>query len=1400
MLEKTGVALASIVWGAAIGDALGVPFEFRARDTFECQGMVGFGTHEQPAGTWSDDTALLLATVDSVRRSGGIDADDLLLSFRRWFNEGAYTPDGKVFDYGNTTAEALRTGHGLSGEWNNGNGSLMRIAPLACFDISDDEVRAASAVTHAHPISMEACVEFVRLLRDAFDYPIVTREKLRATLSGTPRSAIGSSGYVLDTLLAAKWCLANTDSYRECVLAAVNLGDDTDTTACVAGALAGAVYGIDGIPNEWRNALRGREVIEAILQPATPENGVAGRDGSEIRKVTAGESEMEDAQRSTGDASEGQGVVGTRRTARSILALRFSRSSRRFLLRHGVKTVDRLRELDEGDLLTHGASAEIIEELRPFINQVQAVAQKATDVPTGGLDEGVEEGSSNGSVESDTSPWTPRFTHITLEDCLSRVGIEESGLADNPEGLRKLSDFLLSDEGAGVAVHSTNSAELASIARDVIIAYDDYLASDKELESRLSLPVGHLGFSQRVMTVAKREGLETIGDLCVIGMDVFSSYKGVGTGTVNNVLEVLGALDIRLVAYFEKGAASSSDCTRLGTGGLRRQSIDVGLHSLPFTTEGLSTRARHSLRIAGLDTVGAILEMGEEGLRGIRNAGAMTAAEIYAEASRQASGFLVAHRESSAASCVESFGGNCGAEEAAEERNVEAATKGEDIRSYLYELSKYAIVSPLIVDHFIEERHGDVIALRYAVEDSLILSILEANPWGLTSDEVLERVSRVDGYADAECIEASLERLQGKALACADDRLWNRSWLSLEDALANSIEDASCRSIVASRIEGKTLQEIGDGLGITRERVRQIAAKVYLSDVLKGTRAEKYLGIASQYDLNEREMRFGLGATKREWNALSLVIGGMRKGIKLLPSTTLLKDVDIPLRVRMSLEGEIYHGYVKVKGEYVRKARLPLMLRTLKTYGSESAITEDELLGHYRDLLDELGLSDDPDLSIADRYFSNLRLQRCVLSGYWKHLRYYEIDQYNLDELVAALGFEEFEDKEISTRYFTLNKADLLSDYDMHDPYELHSLLRTYADQAKSLGKHVPYEMTRRMPIIRIGHANRKDQVVELARELSPVRVEDFARAYEEKYGVEQPTVLANFVKYVSEYVVNGEITMGLVPFTDEESRRMAELLPGDYYALSQVERIYKKEFPEAGTDRMNSLSLSRMGFRIYSSYVLRSKWKTCEEYLEHLVFAGEFFDEDTLPQSVAKSRQYEFFRYSALRNRRMLPYDGCEFITRKGLLALGIADTALIEFAAQSASFCEERGISYCTTQSLKSAGFSHVLLEYEMSNDFYVTALCSEGTRFTSLRCSNGRIACLDDAKVSVAGLVDAFVDSGESIAIDDLMDRIRYSLGLTLRRDKITEAPLRTNLYYSSITDMIYKNRETFVEQVL
>ncbi|WP_208074298.1 ADP-ribosylglycohydrolase family protein [Bittarella massiliensis (ex Durand et al. 2017)] len=300
------------ILGFVVGDALGVPVEFESRDALRQKpvvGMRGYGSHGQPAGTWSDDSSMTLCAVQSLTH--GLDCDDMMGYFFRWANEAYMTPWGEVFDMGKTTREALgRYAGGTApldcgavSEWENGNGLLMRILPLALYlyrlyapaPMNWDDVlpviHNVSKLTHAHPISLIACglyccIAYQLLSGAALNEGIwegITCMKTRYSrypeyaawldrfsrvdadiLLSLTEDAIESDGYVLHTLEAVLWCLLHTNSYRDCVLKAVNLGSDTDTVAAIAGGLAGIFYGEDAIPREWLDVLVKLEAIRAL--------------------------------------------------------------------------------------------------------------------------------------------------------------------------------------------------------------------------------------------------------------------------------------------------------------------------------------------------------------------------------------------------------------------------------------------------------------------------------------------------------------------------------------------------------------------------------------------------------------------------------------------------------------------------------------------------------------------------------------------------------------------------------------------------------------------------------------------------------------------------------------------------------------------------------------------------------------------------------------------------------------------------------------------------------------------------------------------------------------------------------------------------------------------------------
>ena len=310
----------SSIYGFVVGDALGVPVEFLSRETLKnnpIQDMEEYGTHNQPKGTWSDDTSMVLATIDGILNSQipNIDYKKIITNFLNWKQKGEFTPFGKVFDIGNSTSYALSIYQqhiydnnpddvicGTGNINSNGNGSLMRILPISLYlyylgiNYEDNKffeiIKIISSMTHSHLYSILGCyiytIYVIEILKvhdkniayknmqnilqnicnknDALiDIKNIYGRIVYEDISKLEEKDIKSSGYVVDSLEATIWTILTTNSFEESVLKAVNLGEDTDTIGALTGSLAGIIYGYNSIPQKWINTLQWREYLDKII-------------------------------------------------------------------------------------------------------------------------------------------------------------------------------------------------------------------------------------------------------------------------------------------------------------------------------------------------------------------------------------------------------------------------------------------------------------------------------------------------------------------------------------------------------------------------------------------------------------------------------------------------------------------------------------------------------------------------------------------------------------------------------------------------------------------------------------------------------------------------------------------------------------------------------------------------------------------------------------------------------------------------------------------------------------------------------------------------------------------------------------------------------------------------------
>lgn len=300
------------IMGVAIGDAVGVPFEFRSREDMKenpATDMTGYGTYNQPHGTWSDDSSLTFCLAQSLIQ--GYDIKDMAEKFIKWRDEAYWTAHNEVFDIGKTTSIAISRLKRIINEahldeltrqkeqgipQDNGNGSLMRIIPLLFYvrgrpiEEQFDIIWEVSALTHRHIRAAMSCLIYLKLaemILDGMDkrraynetrkdisnfwedigFPLEERKHFNKLIQNdildTPKDELLSGGYVIEVLESSIWFFLNTDNYRDSILGIINLGHDTDTSAAITGGLAGLYYGVDNIPTYWVNTIaRKKDIIK----------------------------------------------------------------------------------------------------------------------------------------------------------------------------------------------------------------------------------------------------------------------------------------------------------------------------------------------------------------------------------------------------------------------------------------------------------------------------------------------------------------------------------------------------------------------------------------------------------------------------------------------------------------------------------------------------------------------------------------------------------------------------------------------------------------------------------------------------------------------------------------------------------------------------------------------------------------------------------------------------------------------------------------------------------------------------------------------------------------------------------------------------------------------------------
>lgn len=896
--------------------------------------------------------------------------------------------------------------------------------------------------------------------------------------------------------------------------------------------------------------------------------------------------------------------------------------------------------------------------------------------------------------------------------------------------------------------------------------------------------ISTLSLSVRSTNALRRAGIHTVGALLDCSEDELRKMKNLGAKSVTEILSAVSGLrmlaesgEVEEIAPPQAKKDDSAEQTRpegvfVGTDG-------VEYYDVPLEQLGLSVRAYNSLRRNRLRFASELLGITEEELYAIRNLGSKTVNEIL-KVSRNmhfervqpngqaASGEVTekANREITPEAMLvgelaDTFGGSRGYwVKLVKETEDEHPEAGADTLPYLiYRRPDVAGTAKGWTLRQVEN-HGD--SLRRE-------RLFELLPLHLRNTTVPEEL---------------LLALEQERKISLEEEMICRRYPSVWEAV-EQLKDERARSILQMRLNGSTLQEVGEAFGTTRERIRQIENK-HLR-MLPRVAEDRYRDIFAGYDFDRESFCLAFDEPSSTYHYLEIDVTRDKKRKSL---AELLTDESVSVEMRRQAERAVYKDYVTIDGVRVRKKRPELTERFVKQFCRDS-VPYSEFAKAFNQWLTDLGISDERLMLTDERAYENrLAASNSVLWSHGKMFRYYDISSRDYSEFLAELDLEQYMDTEISSLLLWRNHGELMREFDIRDEYELHNLLRKIdlGDLPVTFGK---------MPTIIIGDADRDEQVFDLLFEYAPIAIEDLAAKYEETYGVRAATAMANYFSHFDEYLHDSMFRIDLPALPPERMDRMREELTGDYYPIQKIRGVYQRLYPGAGTAEINSTTLKRMGFSVYSGYVIRNTYPSAVAYFDHLLLDEDVVDLADVDPSLLSNVSFTNSLYHHRAQGDIVEFAPKKYVSIRRLMQSGITKDDLNSYCAAVAG-AVDRGELF-TVRSIRRAGFVHPLDELGFEDLFYTSLLAEDRDHFSYCRIGGTKLLYRGNRQISITDLLEDILLRRDRMDMDELQELLEESYGICLGRYKLLELLHKSELYYDTIMDAVYISYDTYLEEI-
>lgn len=899
------------------------------------------------------------------------------------------------------------------------------------------------------------------------------------------------------------------------------------------------------------------------------------------------------------------------------------------------------------------------------------------------------------------------------------------------------------------------------------------------LESSLNeQKIEYLRLSTRAYNGLKRNGISTIGELLGLTEERLYSFNQMGAKTVAEICEVIKQLRYNSLANIKETEAFNDvkeDFTVLDWAWGTSCALDkciiydtdkVIVEDLSITEMLLSNRSQGALHRAGINLLTQLISMKKKEFFEIKNLGAKSVEEILGRIR-----YLTSVEEN------DSFANISIDEYIVDFQNLEYEKEIERIRSQAITFLKNALSEDML-GSFSEKCFQQMILSDYF--------------YTLLKSHVCKKVEDLgEAYNDSfkEIFVGRLKLFQTQIIdGCLNDNVIevkDGSYIIKRPSFKEyvfSIEDERTRECLVLRAKGHTLEEVGEMYGITRERVRQITAKgIRRRPVLK---EDMYVSLYENYAFSPESMQYILKMD--EFSKLYYEIVGIKKGTKDIE--LLLEDEKVTLQIKGNVEKYLYRNYLDVSGEKIKCDRATILDYLIRTHCKDE-VSVDYLQKLYGEFVINHGISDNPEISYPDRYFTTkLAKDKNVLWKFGMKLRYYSLSDEEFLELLEAIQFNALSDIEISTNYFFINYPEEMKLFDIRDEYELHNLLKK---RLEGIRADVTFL---RMPNIAIGNADREMQVLNLLIQEAPISNYELAAKYEALYGVQSATVLANYFKCIDEYFYKGEYSIDFEELTTEEYDYLSNELVDDIYEIDYVKKIFRKQFPFSSLGKISSYSVKRLGFRVSVNLIYRSDASNTDKFFRSYLHRNEILDLSNRTWILKNQSAYNIL-YEWKRDFEVIEFAPYKYIFFNKLASHISGKEELQDYGRKACEFARGR---FFSVYSLKNEGFTHRLDTLGFDDFFYASII-----RFYM----HGRCCKLDNQYIFREGydllensmLIQDVISRNGAMNVYDLIEYLKMKYGICIDKYKVCKLARDAELFYSETMEKVYRDYDEFFEEV-